>query len=149
MRKQKSNELNELIAENDKIIDRNLFKKYFGYDCLSDMQADLYETRNISLNETKADLIEDELDSFKKSVINNMTTSRFSTKKPHKIVNTVSEILKFNKKYQEGQVLQILVPEQMLSRFPISLAQLKARSNSEKLKNEIRQLLYSLYRSKS
>ena len=90
MRKQKSNELNELIAENDKIIDRNLFKRYFGYDCLSDMQADLYETRNISLNETKADLIEDELDSFKKSVINNMTTSRFSTKKPHKIVNTVS-----------------------------------------------------------
>ena len=36
----------------------------------------------------------------------------------------------------------------MLSRLPISLAQLKAGSNSQKLKNEIRQLLYSLYRSK-
>ena len=36
----------------------------------------------------------------------------------------------------------------MLSRLPISLAQLKAGNNSEKLKNEIRQLLYSLYRSK-
>ena len=36
----------------------------------------------------------------------------------------------------------------MLSRLPIFLAQLKAGSNSEKLKNEIRQLLYSLYRSK-
>ena len=35
----------------------------------------------------------------------------------------------------------------MLSRLPISLAQLKAGNNSEKLKNEIRQLLYSLYRS--
>ena len=35
----------------------------------------------------------------------------------------------------------------MLSKLPISLAQLKAESNSEKLKNEIRQLLYSLYRS--
>ena len=34
-----------------------------------------------------------------------------------------------------------------LSRLPISLAQLKAGNNSEKLKNEIRQLLYSLYRS--
>ena len=34
----------------------------------------------------------------------------------------------------------------MLSRLPISLAQLKAGNNSEKLKNEIRQLLYSLYR---
>ena len=44
--------------------------------------------------------------------------------------------------------LKILTPNQMLSRLPISLAQLKAGNNSEKLKNEIRQLLYSLYRSK-
>ena len=36
----------------------------------------------------------------------------------------------------------------MLSRLPISLAQLKAANNSEKLKNEIREILYSLYRSK-
>ena len=36
----------------------------------------------------------------------------------------------------------------MLTRLPITLAQLKAGNNSEKLKNEIRQLLYSLYRSK-
>ena len=36
----------------------------------------------------------------------------------------------------------------MLSRLPITLAQLKAGNNSEKLKNEIRQLLYSLYRLK-
>ena len=35
----------------------------------------------------------------------------------------------------------------MLCRLPISLAQLKAGNNSEKLKNEIRQILYSLYRS--
>ena len=37
----------------------------------------------------------------------------------------------------------------MLSKLPITLAQLKARNNSEKLKNEIRQLLYSPYRSKN
>ena len=36
----------------------------------------------------------------------------------------------------------------MLSRLPISLAQLNAGINSEKLKNEIRQLLHSLHRSK-
>ena len=36
----------------------------------------------------------------------------------------------------------------MLSRLPISLAQLKAGNNSNKLKDEIRQLLYYLYRSK-
>ena len=32
----------------------------------------------------------------------------------------------------------------MLSRLSISLAQLKAGNNSEKLKNEIRQLLYKI-----
>ena len=36
----------------------------------------------------------------------------------------------------------------MLSRLPITLAQLKAGNNYENLKNEIRQLLHSLYRSK-
>ena len=36
----------------------------------------------------------------------------------------------------------------MLSRLPIALTQLKAGNNSEKLENEIRQFLYSLYRSK-
>ena len=49
---------------------------------------------------------------------------------------------------QQGKGSKILTPNQMLSRLPISLAQLKAGKNSEKLKNEIRQLLYSLYRSK-
>ena len=36
----------------------------------------------------------------------------------------------------------------MLSRLPITLAQIKAGNNSEKLKNEVRQRFYSLYRSK-
>ena len=36
----------------------------------------------------------------------------------------------------------------MLNRLPITLAKLKAGNNSEELKNEIAQLLYSLYRSK-
>ena len=36
----------------------------------------------------------------------------------------------------------------MLRRLPITLAKLKAGNTSEKLKNEKRQLLYSLYRSK-
>ena len=49
---------------------------------------------------------------------------------------------------QPRRGLKILTPNQMLSRLPISLAQLKAGNNSEKLRNEIRQLLYSLYRSK-
>ena len=44
--------------------------------------------------------------------------------------------------------LKILTKKQMLSRLPILLAPIHAGNNSTKLKNEIRQILYSLYRSK-
>ena len=64
------------------------------------------------------------------------------------ILKIVEEVLEFNKQNQSGKGLKILTPNQILSRLPISLAQLKAGNNSQKLKNEIRQLLYSLYRSK-
>ena len=46
---------------------------------------------------------------------------------------------------QSARGLKILTPQRMLSRLPISLAQLKAGINSQKLKNEIRQRLDSLY----
>ena len=49
---------------------------------------------------------------------------------------------------QQEKGLKILTPNKMLSRLSITLAQLKEGNNSKKLKNEIRQLLYSLYRSK-
>ena len=48
----------------------------------------------------------------------------------------------------EGTGLKILAPNQMLKRLPIALAQVKAGNNSESLLNEIRQIVYSLYRSK-
>ena len=44
--------------------------------------------------------------------------------------------------------LKILTPKQMHQRLPITLAQVKAGNNSEKLLNEMRQVVYSLYQSK-
>ena len=65
--------------------------------------------------------------------------------KPDKIIEIVEKILGFNNKQNQiGKGLKILMPSQMPSRLPIFLAQLKAENNLEKLKNEIRQLLYSL-----
>ena len=65
-------------------------------------------------------------------------------------VEIVEKILKFNKQNQQkGQGIKTLTPDQMLNRLPIALAQLQAGNNSNKLRNEIRQLLYSLYRSKN
>ena len=76
------------------------------------------------------------------------------TKKNNKLINLINSGLKdvkdkFNEQNQQGQGIKILTPNQMLNRLPIALAQLQAGNNSNKLKNEIRQLLYSLYRSKN
>ena len=76
-----------------------------------------------------------------------MSEDEKEIEQPDKILKPVEEILEFNRQ-QHRQGLKILTPNQMLSRLPIYLAQLKAGNNSEKLKNEIVQLLYSLYRSK-
>ena len=65
-----------------------------------------------------------------------------------KIINNFKRILYFNQLEQQYSELKILTPNQTLSRLPITLAQLKTGNNSEKLKNEIRQLLHSLHRSK-
>ena len=68
---------------------------------------------------------------------------------PDKILEIIEEIIDFNQlEQQKEEGLKILTPNQMLDKLPITLTQLKAGNNSEKLKNEIRQLLYSLYRSK-
>ena len=49
---------------------------------------------------------------------------------------------------QFGKGLKILTPNQMFKKLSIALAQIKAGNNSESLLNEIRQIVYSLYRSK-
>ena len=62
--------------------------------------------------------------------------------------NLESEESDAHRRNQHGEGLKIPTPNQMLSRLLMALAQLKAENNSEKLKNKIRQILYSLYRSK-
>ena len=78
-----------------------------------------------------------------------MSKEERKIEKPDNRVEIVEEILKFNEQNQKGQGLKTLTPSQMLSRLPISLAQLKAGNNSGKLKNEIRKPLYSFYCSKN
>ena len=53
-----------------------------------------------------------------------------------------------NNKVSDHSNLKILTPKQMLQRLPTALAQVKAGNTSENLLNEIRQMIYSLYRTK-
>ena len=61
----------------------------------------------------------------------------------------VLEAKRLAKEERKGKGLKILTPNQMLKRLPIALAQVgKTGNSSESLLNEIRQIVYSLYRSK-
>ena len=107
----------------------------------------LYETKDKNKNNELVKEIKNSWSDLKDE-IENMFKDEKKIEQPDKILKTVKKVLDFNKQNQIGKGLKILTPDQMLSRLPITLAQLKAVNNSEKLKNEIRQLLYSLYRSK-
>ena len=93
------------------------------------------------------DTINKQLTKFKNSVKNMPKNDKLKSEENEKIIDVVEKILEFDRQKQ-GQGLKMLTPDLIISRLPITLAQLKAGNNSEKLKNEIRQLLYSLYRSK-
>ena len=110
------------------------------------MLRDFYKSNERRKYSQSVDTIKSGLRDLKEE-IEDMSEEEKETKNPNEIVDIVEKILNFNTQNQEGQGLKILTPNQMLSRLPISLAQLKAGNNSEKLKNEIGQILYSLYRS--
>ena len=75
-----------------------------------------------------------------------MSKEEKEIEKPDEIITAAKMILDFNKiNQQKGQGTKILTPNQMLSTLSIALAQLEEGNNSNKLKNEIRQLLHSLY----
>ena len=108
----------------------------------------LNDIKNRGKHNTLVNLINSGLIDLKKDIGNASKDDVNKIEEIYKTADIVKTILNFNEQNQEGQGLKILTPNQMLSRLPISLAQLKAGNNSEKLKNEIRQILYSLYRSK-
>ena len=125
-----------------------MFKKHFNFAVPSALVKQLYERKNRKKNNGLVNVIKIGLNDLKDE-IKKMSEDEKEIEKPDKILKIVEEILDFNNKQNQlGRGLKILTPRQMLSRLPISLAQLKAGNNSEKLKNEIWQLLYSLYRSK-
>ena len=142
------NKFSKYIAEEETDIDDELFKKHFNFQRPSSMAKDLYKTNHGEKNNKLVSVINSGLKDLEKE-IKEMSKEEREIEKPVEIVEIVKEILNFNKQNQQGQGLKILTPSQILTRLPISLAQLKAGNNSEQLKDEIRQLLYSLYHSKN
>ena len=109
------------------------------------MVKQLHVTKNRKKNNGLVNVIKSGLSDLIDE-IKNMSEDQKEFEKPDKTLKSAAEIIDFNNKQNQiGEGLKTLTPNQMLSRLPMSLPQLKTGNNSEKLKNEIRQLLYSLY----
>ena len=141
------NKFLKYIENESKGINYELFKDYFYSSVPSTLAKKLYETKDKKENNELVNVIKSRLIDLKNK-IKEMSEDEKKIEKPDKLLKIVKEIFEFNKQKQLGLGLKILTLNQMLSRLQITLAQLKAGNNSEKLQNEIRKLLYSLYRSK-
>ena len=143
------NNIFTFIKEKSKDINNDLFKTYLNFLTPIDLAKKIFETKDKKKNSDFVEKIKN-IWSNLKDKIEKMSEDEKNPEKTNEILGIVNKILDFNKEIQnqQGSGLKILTPNQMLSRLPISLAQLKAGNNSEKLKNEIRQILHSLYKSK-
>ena len=111
------------------------------------MAKKIFETKDKKKNSEPVEKINNRWSNLRDKT-EKMSKEEIKNEKPDDILGIVNEIFDFNKEIQkQGSDSKMLTPNQMLSRLPISLAQLKEGNNSEKVKNEIRQILYSLYRS--
>ena len=128
-------------------INNELFKKHFSFQSPSVMLKSLSDINDIEKSSKSVSVIVSGLKGLKEE-INKMSEKERQIEKPDKIIEIVKMTLRFNEQQQSGQGLKILALSQMLNGLPITLAQ-KGGNNSEKLKNETRQLLYSLYRSQN
>ena len=153
-KKKKEEFINNAIAfieKESKGINNDLLKKNFDLGPVA-LAKKLFEIKDARENSRSVEEIKNRLSNLKDK-IEKMSKKEIKNEKPNEILEIISEIIDFNKELQKqrnqkGHGLKMLTPNQMLSRLSISLAQLNAGNNSEKLKNEIRQLLYSLYRSR-
>ena len=119
-------------------MNNELFKAYFtGYQSPSDMYKKLSKTKD-AVNEFRGYSIKKVLSNLKRIIEHTSKDDAAKIEEEEKIIDIVERVLELTNKTQSGQGIKILTPSQMLSRLRISLAQLNAGNNSEKLKNEIR-----------
>ena len=123
------NAFNEHINKEETDVNKELLKKHFNFQRPSDIFNSLNSINDIENKNKLVNVINSGLKDLKEE-IKKMPGEERKIEKPDKIAKIVDEILKFNKQKQEGKGIKILTPSQMLSRLPISLAQLEAGNNS-------------------
>ena len=125
------------IEEKSEGINNLLFEKHFNFSKPINFVKALFETKDKEKNKQLVEGIMNGWRNLRDNTKNMSKIEDIENEKPNQILEIVKWILDFNKEIQkqEGSGLKILTPNQMLTRLPISLVQLKAGNNSEKLKN--------------
>ena len=118
---------------------KEINKALINYDDKTITPDEFLQMYNVFIND---------FDKFSKVTSKNKLSAMGPNQK--ELLNYGNELKKVIKKSfnPSGSGLKILTPQQIFTHLPILLAQIKAENNSREHKNEIRQLLYSLYRSK-
>ena len=106
------------ITDEEKDINDDLFNKYFKVQRPSDMLMFLNKNNDTEMKNQLVNLINSGLKDLKEK-IKKMSKVEIEIEKPDKI-NIVEKILKFNEQNQQGEVIKILTPNQMLNRLPIA-----------------------------
>ena len=123
----------------NKETNNDLVSKHFLLQDLGSLLEKLWRSKNDSeRNKIQVNLINSGLRDLKEE-IKNMGEEEKQIENPDEIVSLVEMIFEFNRQ-QQGQGLKILTPNQMFSRLPISLAQLKTRQG---LKTDAIKTLYT------
>ena len=131
LRRERTNE----SKRKEENVNNKLFKKYFtDYQSSSGMYKKLSKTKNAEINKTQVDSIKKVLSRLQIIIDYVSKYNTFKVEEDEKIIDIVEKIFYFNQLNQAGNDLKRLTPHQMLSRLPISLAQLKVGNDSEKKK---------------
>ena len=149
---------NEFRKSKQKVANYNL-----RYDLIKELEKDLFgeDIESIEPEEKYGESIAERVKTGRQN-----TQRTFAPSSPPKkdYSEETANFLKYMEEEEKGQKrfsddydsngwssrsgLKILTNKQMLNRLLILLAQIQAGNNSKSLKNEVRQILYSLYRSK-
>ena len=146
-----NNKLDKLIIDSKKELDPNLVERYFYQKSLKELLKYFKFSRSTTYGNAKQVLVRSILATLK-SDIRNVSEDGVENKRLNLLASLFEKSLDSNAQIngetaeKKGEVLKIITPKQIITRLPILLSQLEAGHNSEKLENEIIQLVYSLYR---
>ena len=100
-------ELNRQVVEKNKIINKELFKKYFRFQDLVSKQTELYKTKNTDKKNKLVNVMKSGLRDLRRD-IEEMSDDVKEIEKPDETADIFEKILEFNEQNQRGQGLKLL-----------------------------------------